>query len=86
MSAIAKAVEPEVEIEEKPDNVLINVRFMPSGDIFSIDGLPEQVPPKVWYEHLLMNAPEHYQTLAGGRGFFRIPRPSYEALLANAGK
>ncbi len=86
MSALAKAVEPEVQVEEQPDNVLIHVRFMPSGEIFSIDAQPEQMQPKAWYEHLVMNAPQHYQTLAGGRGFFRIPRPTYETLLASAGK
>jgi hypothetical protein len=86
MIALAKVVGSEAQSDEKPDNVLIHVRFMPSGEIFTIDALPEHVEPKVWYEHLLMGASQYYQTLAGGRGFFRIPRASYESLLASAGK
>ena len=34
-----------------------------------------------WLKHLLATASSHYQTLAGGRGFFRIPRDDYAALL-----
>ena len=37
-------------------------------------------------EHLLAGASQHYQTLAGGRGFFRIPAATFGAVLAGAGK
>jgi hypothetical protein len=82
MSALAKVVEPEVEIEEKP--VLIHVRFMPSGDIFTIDAVPEKMMAKAWLQKLQTGAPQYYQTLAGGRGFFRIPRATYEQIMADA--
>lgn len=74
----------ETKAARQPDNVLIHVRFLPSADIFSIDALPEGVSPRDWFNRLYMGVPQHYQTLAGGRGFFRIPRLAFEALAGQA--
>lgn len=61
-------------------DVLVHVRYSPDGEIFSIGEKPERLSPKQWLQHLLATASPHYQTLAGGRGFFRIPRDTFEAL------
>ncbi len=63
------------------DEVLIHVRFFPSSEINSIGEKPAGLTDKQWYERLLDMARPHYQTFAGGRGFFRIPRPHFEAIL-----
>lgn len=82
MSALAKRVEfPAVEAPvRKADDVLIHVRFSPNADVFTIDRCPEGVAPKAWFERLYRGAAPYYQTLANGRGFFRIPREAFEAL------
>lgn len=65
-----------------PDNVLVHVRFYPNGVIGSISERPETLSEREWFERLLNRASECYQVLAGGRGFFRIPRPHFEAILS----
>ncbi|MGC2776028.1 MAG: hypothetical protein WA418_10385 [Bradyrhizobium sp.] len=62
-------------------DVLIHVRFFPNSDINSIGEKPAGLTANQWYERLLQLARPHYQTFAGGRGFFRIPRPCFEAIL-----
>lgn len=62
------------------DEVLVHVRFLPNAEIFSIDEKPENLSAKEWFNRLLGAASPHYQVLAGGRGFFRIPRASFEAI------
>jgi hypothetical protein len=64
-----------------PDEVLVHVRYQPNGEIFSIGEKPERLSASEWLKHLLATASPHYQTFAGGRGFFRIPRENYAALL-----
>lgn len=78
MNALTKIA--ETEALPQPDNVLIHVRFLPSAEIFSIDAQPQDMSARDWFNTLYMGAPQHYQTLAGGRGFFRIPRLAYESL------
>lgn len=87
MSALAKVkiVEEGVAsaalaVVKAPANVLIHVRFQPNAEIFTIDGLPQGVSQKAWFERLYMTFSQHYRTLANGRGFFRIPRDAFEAL------
>ena len=79
MNALTKIADSDAQAQ--PDCVLIHVRFLPSADIFSIDARPDGVSARDWFERLYMGVPQHYQTLAGGRGFFRIPRLTFEALL-----
>jgi hypothetical protein len=61
-------------------DVLVHVRYRPDGEIFSIGEKPERLSASQWLKHLFAMASPHYQTLAGGRGFFRIPRETFEAL------
>ncbi len=75
-----KPVEEEIEA---PDDVLVHVRFHPSAEIMLIGELPARLSARDWYNHLLANASQHYQVFAGGRGFFRIPRPEFDAIVAS---
>ena len=59
---------------------LIHVRYQPDGEIVSIGEKPATLSARQWLTHLLATASPHYQTLAGGRGFFRIPRETFAAL------
>jgi hypothetical protein len=65
-------------------DVLIHVRFTPSAEINSIGEKPAHLSAKEWFERLLDLAGPHYQTFAGGRGFFRIPRVCFEAITKDA--
>lgn len=80
MTVLAKLEAPAAVEEEKPDEVLVHVRFHPNAEIFSIDARPDHLSPRDWHRRLCEAAPQHYQALAGGRGFFRIPRSSFEAI------
>ena len=86
MTAQARLKTPSAETDKKPDEVLIHVRFHPNADIFSIDKCPEQVSSRDWFNRLREAAPETYQVLAGGRGFFRIPRSRFEAIVSQSAK
>ncbi|XUM21192.1 hypothetical protein ACRAVF_28055 [Bradyrhizobium oligotrophicum S58] len=63
------------------EEVLIHVRFFPNSDINSIGEKPAGLTANEWYERLLDMARPHYRTFAGGRGFFRIPRPCFDGIL-----
>lgn len=78
MNAVTKIADTDAQVQ--PDDVLIHVRFLPSAEIFSIDARPDAMSARDWFERLYMGAPQHYQVRAGGRGFFRIPRLTFEAL------
>lgn len=80
MNAQVKIKMPITVVEEKPEEVLIHVRYLPNADIFSIDARPEQLSASEWFKRLSAAAPQHYQALAGGRGFFRIPRQTFDAI------
>ncbi len=89
MSAVAKlkivedvAALPALDLVKAPAEVLIHVRFQPNAEIFTIDGLPQGVSQKAWFETLYMTFPQYYRALANGRGFFRLPREAFEALAA----
>lgn len=86
MSAAAalKFEEPiQADVASVPD-MLIHVRYTPNAEIFFIDAKPANKSDRDWLNLLLDQAPDCYQTLAGGRGFFRIPRARYDAIVAKA--
>jgi len=62
------------------DEVLVHVRFYPNTEISSIGEKPNHLSAGERFERLLQGASPHYQTFAGGRGFFRIPRAAFEAI------
>ena len=64
-----------------PDEVLVHVRFHPNAEIFSIGEKPDRLSEREWFKYLLDTASPYYQVFAGGRGFFRIPRASFETIL-----
>jgi hypothetical protein len=68
----------------KQDNVLIHVRYHPNSDVSMIDERPGHLSPKEWLAHLWTEAPQCYLGLSGGRGFFRIPRETFDAILGKA--
>ena len=82
MTALAKLKTPSVENDANPEEVLIHVRFHRDGEVSSIDGCPERVSPRDWFNRLSAMASQHYEVFAGGRGLFRLPRGLFEAMLA----
>jgi len=69
----------------KEEGVLIHVRFHPNSEVNTIDCCPENISKQDWYCRLRNAAGQNYQALAGGRGFFRIERLAFEAILNHAG-
>jgi hypothetical protein len=65
------------------NEVLIHVRYLSGGQVMTIDKCPPQLTAQEWRDLLLSEAGGHYRTFAGARGFFRLPRHVYDALLAN---
>ncbi|MGD0504076.1 MAG: hypothetical protein ABSD02_15145 [Steroidobacteraceae bacterium] len=63
-------------------NVLIHVRFSPSGEVTDIGSRPATVASQQWFDYLSGKAGESYQPLSGGRGVFRIPSGELESLSA----
>lgn len=86
MAAVAKLKTPTPQAVEKEEEVLIHVRYQPNAEIFSIDLCPDGVNPRDWLNRLLDMASDRYQMLAGGRGFFRIPRNRFDAILSRSVK
>lgn len=84
MNALAKMAAPAVRVEPVAEDVLIHVRFQPNAEIFTIDRLPGNLTPKVWFNRLTEAASSHYRVLAGGRGFFRIPRSLFDTISQSA--
>jgi hypothetical protein len=78
-----KLVHDEKKSEDKANDVLIHVRHLSSGEVLSIDRQPPQLSAQEWRDLLLTVAPGYYQTFVGARGFFRLPRHVYDAILAN---
>ena len=66
------------------DDVLIHVRCLPDGRVTMIDRCPPQLTAQEWRNRLLTEASEYYQPFANARGFFRLPRPVYDNLVADA--
>jgi hypothetical protein len=82
MSALAKRAIHVVETKEP--EVLIHLRFNPSGDVTTIGEKPENLSVFAWYTLLCDGAYNYYRALAGGRGFFRIPQSTFDAIRARA--
>jgi hypothetical protein len=83
MSALAKRVIQVVAKAKEPE-VLIHLRFTPSGSVGTIAEKPEHLNPQEWYTRLCEGASDRYRAFAGGRGFFRIPQSTFDAILAKA--
>jgi hypothetical protein len=83
MSALAKRA-VRIAAEAKEPDVLIHLRFNPSGDVTVIDERPRHLSVYEWYKRLREGASDHYMALAGGRGFFRIPKSTFDAIAAKA--
>ncbi len=81
MSALARLRVADVPHDhEQEEDVLLHVRFAPNAEISTIDRRPPDLTAREWYERLLKAASQHYATFAGGRGFFRIPRSTFDAI------
>lgn len=52
--------------------ILIHARFSPSGTVVEISERPASLTPQDWFNYLADHAGNVYQTLAGGRGVFRL--------------
>lgn len=66
----------------EPQKILIHVRFAPNGAVVEIGERPTGLSPQDWFNHLSAEAGTAYQTLAGGRGVFRLERGEIDALKA----
>jgi hypothetical protein len=84
MRAEVVVLNPANQNQSKPDDMLIHVRYHPNADVNTIDERPEHLTPKAWLGLLWTEAPQHYLGLSGGRGFFRIPRETYDAIRSKA--
>jgi hypothetical protein len=61
-------------------NVILHARFAPNGTVVEISERPEGLTPQAWFNFLSDKAGDVYQTLAGGRGVFRLTRGELAAL------
>lgn len=68
----------------KLGEVVIHVRFHPTGLVNTINQRPEQISPQDWFDRLCRAAPLTYQPLSGGRGAFRIPGDDFDVILRDA--
>jgi hypothetical protein len=66
------------------ENLIVHVRFAPNGRVVEISERPGGLDPHAWFDFLSDNAGDVYQTLAGGRGVFRLTREAIEALKVKA--
>lgn len=60
--------------------VVLHARFAPDGSVVEIGERPASLTPQGWFNFLSDKAGDVYQTLAGGRGVFRLTRDELEAL------
>jgi len=60
--------------------LILHTRFAPNGTVVEISERPEGLTPQVWFNFLSDKAGDVYQTLAGGRGVFRLTREELTAL------
>jgi hypothetical protein len=79
MSAQALRVVREAPAAAEPE-VLIHVRFHPNADVATIGEQPGHLKPQAWFNLLCEGALSRYRGLAGGRGFFRIPKSTFDAI------
>ncbi len=62
--------------------VVIHVRFANDGAVQEIGERPAGIPAQAWFGRLWKKAGDRFQTFAGGRGIFRLPRAELEELRA----
>jgi hypothetical protein len=60
-------------------NVIIHARFAPNGTVVEISERPGGLTPQEWF-NVLSEKTDAYQSLAGGRGIFRLTRGVIDAL------
>ena len=65
-------------------SVLIHVRFAPNGSVVEISERPAALSPQEWFNCLCDKVSDVYQTLAGGRGVFRLTRTVVDVLKAES--
>jgi hypothetical protein len=61
-------------------DIVLHVRFAPNGTVVEISERPQGLSPQDWFNFLSDKAGDVYQTLAGGRGVFRLTRAELDAL------
>lgn len=61
-------------------SVVLHARFAPNGTVVEIGERPPGLTPQDWFNFLSNRAGEVYQTLAGGRGVFRLTGAKLDAL------
>lgn len=54
------------------DKTIIHALFAPNGSVISISERPDWADPQQWFNFLSNNTVNCYQSLANGRGVFRI--------------
>jgi hypothetical protein len=64
--------------------VIIHARFAPNAAVVEISERPAGLTPQQWFNFLSDNAGSVYQTLAGGRGVFRLSRGQVDELKQKA--
>ena len=62
--------------------VMIHVRFAPNGTVTEIGERPASLGAQDWFNRLSTEAAARYQSLAGGRGVFRVERSQVDAMKA----
>lgn len=60
--------------------LILHTRFAPNGTVVEISERPGGLTPQAWFNFLSDKAGDVYQTLAGGRGVFRLTREELTAL------
>ncbi|WP_025037797.1 hypothetical protein [Bradyrhizobium sp. DOA9] len=60
--------------------LILHARFTPDGTVVEISERPDGLTPQAWFNFLSDKAGDVYQTLAGGRGVFRLTREELAAL------
>ena len=66
------------------NKVIIHARFAPNGTVVEISERPTPLTPQEWFNFLSEKAGDVYQTLAGGRGVFRLTRAVVDRLKQSA--
>jgi len=61
-------------------NVIIHARFAPNGTVVEISERPAGLTAQEWFNFLSDKTSNAYQSLAGGRGVFRLTRAEVDAL------
>lgn len=62
------------------DKTIIHARFAPDGSVIDIGERPDWADPQQWFNLLSYSTVNCYQSLANGRGVFRIVPQELAAL------